>query len=49
VIACGHFRHGILLAPLTAAAVAASVMGREPPATMAPFDPARTIKEAAMP
>jgi glycine oxidase len=37
VVATGHYRHGFLLAPLTADAVAAVVTGEEPPAEMAPF------------
>lgn len=49
VLACGHFRHGILLAPLTAAAVTAAVLGQEPPASMAPFDPARSLEPATLP
>jgi glycine oxidase len=41
VLATGHFRNGILLAPLTAEAVAAILAGTEPPAAMATADPAR--------
>lgn len=37
VYATGHFRHGILLAPITADAVASIVAGDEPPAVVAPF------------
>ena len=41
VVATGHYRQGILLAPVTAAAVAAIVAGDEPPDEMAPFGPGR--------
>ena len=41
VLATGHHRNGILLAPLTAAAVAALLCGDEPPVPMAPFGPGR--------
>jgi len=43
VLATGHFRNGILLAPITAAAVAATLAGTEPPAAMSTADPARFI------
>jgi glycine oxidase len=39
--ATGHTRNGILLAPVTADAIAASVLGRAPPVDLAPFSPAR--------
>ncbi len=41
VVATGHYRQGILLAPLTAAAVAAIVSGEGPPDELAPFGPGR--------
>jgi glycine oxidase len=41
VLATGHFRNGILLAPLTAQAVAAIAAGEEPPAEVAAADPTR--------
>jgi glycine oxidase len=41
VVATGHFRNGILLAPITADAVAAILTGDDPPAEVAPFDPNR--------
>lgn len=47
VLACGHFRHGILLAPLTAAAVRAAVLGQPPPEAMAPFDPSGALAPTA--
>jgi glycine oxidase len=39
--ATGHTRNGILLAPITADAIAAAVLGSEPPVDLAPFSPAR--------
>ena len=41
VMATGHYRNGILLAPLTADAVAAVLGGRAVPTEMAPFGPDR--------
>jgi glycine oxidase len=41
VVAAGHYRNGILLAPITAAAVAAVVCGEAPPLDLAPFAPER--------
>lgn len=41
VVASGHYRTGILLAPVTAKVVAALVLGRRPPVDLAPFDPLR--------
>lgn len=46
VIAAGHYRGGVLLAPITAAAVLALVEDREPPPEVAPFDPFRFRQEA---
>ena len=40
-LATGHFRNGILLAPITADVVAASVLGRDPGVDLAPFSFAR--------
>ena len=42
VLATGHFRNGIMLAPLTADAVAAILAGAEPPAAIAAADPQRS-------
>jgi glycine oxidase len=42
VLATGHFRNGILLAPITADAVAATLAGTEPPAAIAAADPKRS-------
>lgn len=41
VYATGHYRNGILTAPITAAAVSALVQGREPPVDLAAFSPNR--------
>jgi glycine oxidase len=41
ILATGHFRNGVLLAPLTAEAVTALVEGGEPPAEAGHADPAR--------
>jgi glycine oxidase len=47
VWATGHWRHGILLAPITAEAVAALLVGEEPPAELVPFSPGRFVADAA--
>src|SRR6266542_1136377 len=39
--ATGHTRNGILLAPITADAIAAAILGTPPPVDLAPFSPAR--------
>jgi glycine oxidase len=49
VLATGHFRNGILLAPLTAEAVAATLAGTEAPAAMATADPARFVAASPNP
>ena len=41
VYATGHYRNGILTAPITAIAVSALVQGREPPVNLSPFSPER--------
>ena len=41
VYATGHYRNGILTAPITAAAVSALVQGRKPPVDLSPFSPNR--------
>ena len=41
VYATGHYRNGILTAPITAIAVSALVQGREPPMNLSPFSPER--------
>ncbi|HAM01725.1 MAG TPA: glycine oxidase ThiO, partial [Acidimicrobiaceae bacterium] len=40
-VATGHYRNGILLAPLTADTAVAALAGRPPPAELQPFGPAR--------
>lgn len=42
--AAGHFRNGILLAPLTAEVVAAAVRGQPPPVDLRPFAPDRDFR-----
>jgi glycine oxidase len=49
VLATGHFRNGILLAPITADAVAATLAGTTPPAAMATADPSRFAPAEANP
>ena len=39
--ATGHTRNGILLTPVTADAIAATILGKAPPVDLAPFSPAR--------
>ena len=41
LVAGGHYRNGILLAPVTAAAIAALLAGEDPPPETVPFAPAR--------
>jgi glycine oxidase len=43
VVATGHHRNGILLTPVTAEAVAATVLGEPLPAEVAPCDPRRFV------
>jgi glycine oxidase len=47
ILATGHFRNGILLAPLTGELVADLVAGRTPSIDLAPFDPLRRVEETA--
>jgi glycine oxidase len=47
VVAAGHYRNGILLAPVTAAALAALIAGERPAADLTAFDPRRDAPEAA--
>jgi len=46
-LATGHFRQGILLAPITAALVADLVLQRRPRLPLEAFDPARFLVRAA--
>jgi glycine oxidase len=45
--ATGHHRNGVLLAPITAAAIAALVAGEPPPEHVEPFVPGRFARAAA--
>jgi glycine oxidase len=47
VWATGHHRNGVLLAPITAAAVADTLTGAAPSPAVDPFSPARFAKTAA--
>jgi glycine oxidase len=49
VWATGHYRNGILLAPVTADAVAAIVAGEDPPAAVASFGPDRFVRASVPP
>jgi glycine oxidase len=40
-VATGHFRDGILLAPITAAVMAAVITGAQPTLDLSAFSPAR--------
>jgi glycine oxidase len=42
IVATGHYRNGILLAPITAEIVADLLAGQTPSVDLAPFDPLRT-------
>jgi len=46
LLAAGHYRGGVLLAPITAAAVLALVEGTPPPPEVLPFHPSRFTQEA---
>ena len=46
--ATGHWRNGVLLAPITAEAVAQSLAGEDPPAELAPFGPRRFASTTAV-
>jgi glycine oxidase len=45
--AAGHHRNGVLLAPVTAAAVAAILTGEDPPAEVEPFGAGRFARAVA--
>jgi glycine oxidase len=45
ILATGHYRNGVLLAPVTAAAVAAIAAGEEPALDVAAFAPTRFARE----
>jgi glycine oxidase len=46
-VAAGHYRNGILLAPVSARALAAAVLGEPFAVDLGPFDPRRAAPEAA--
>lgn len=48
VLATGHFRNGILLAPITARLVAEVIEGRAPSVELAPFAPRAVASDAAL-
>jgi glycine oxidase len=41
ILMSGHYRNGILLAPISARVVADCITGRKPPLDLAPFAPER--------
>ncbi len=45
IVATGHYRNGILLAPITAAIVRALALGERPPVELKPFAPDRPLPE----
>jgi glycine oxidase len=47
LIATGHFRNGVLQAPLTAECVAALLSGEDPAFDLAPFSPQRFAGQPA--
>jgi glycine oxidase len=47
LVAAGHYRNGILLAPVTAQAIAAVLADVPAPVDLAAFDPRRAAPEAA--
>lgn len=49
VIATGHFRNGVLLAPITGEIVAELLTGGAPPVDLAPFAPRRSLSASALP
>lgn len=46
ILMSGHYRNGILLAPISARIVAACVLGRKPPLELRPFSPDRRAAAA---
>ena len=44
VLATGHYRNGILLAPITSEIVRAIVLGKKPPVDVTPFEASRLAK-----
>ena len=48
IVATGHYRNGVLLAPVSAQIVAALVEGKPPPVDLAPFRPLRYAAESVV-
>ncbi|MGH2984828.1 MAG: glycine oxidase ThiO [Solirubrobacterales bacterium] len=48
IVATGHFRNGVLQAPVTADSVVALLEGKEPPHDLDPFSPLRFASEPAV-
>lgn len=46
VVAAGHYRNGVLLAPISARIVASLVLDEQPPVDLLPFDPLRLYSRA---
>ena len=46
IVATGHYRNGVLLAPVTAAIVRALALGHAPPVDLRPFAPSRPLPAA---
>ena len=46
IVASGHYRHGILLTPITAQALAELIVGERPSVSLDAFDPARAPESA---
>lgn len=45
LLATGHYRNGVLLAPITGSTLAALALGQEPEPDLAPFSPGRFMQE----
>jgi glycine oxidase len=49
LFATGHFRNGVLQAPVTAECIAALLVGETPPVDLGPFSPHRFARQSADP
>jgi glycine oxidase len=45
-LATGHYRNGILLAPVTAEIIRSLVLGKKPPVDIEPFQASRLVRDA---
>lgn len=45
MVACGHYRNGLQMSPITAHLIAQLAMGEQPEFDLAPYSPARTINQ----